>query len=269
MNINFKDALGYLTFKELEKYSFIKHAFSTRLGGVSKNEFKSLNLGFLCGDDEKCVEENYKIFCESLGFNLNLLVRTQQIHEIAIKKVSMNDITGKDFNKRVFENTDGLITNEPGIVLMTSHADCPAAFMLDPIKKIVGLAHAGWRGTVKKIASNLLEAFITNYGSSKEDVICALGPSIAKCCFEVSQSLLPEFEKLGIENSYTLKSKNDGKINIDLLEVNRKILMQAGLLSKNIFKSDVCTMCNHDLLFSHRFTNGRRGSNVAIISILE
>ncbi len=269
MNINFKDAVGYLTFKEFEKHNFINHAFSTRVGGVSNNEFKSLNLSFSRGDDEKLVRENYKIFCDALNFDPNLMVRTIQVHGNTIKKISKEDVADKNFKLQVFDGTDGFITNEPGIVLTTFHADCPAVFMIDPVKKAIGLAHAGWRGTVKKISKSLVEALVDNYNSSKNDILCALGPSIGKCCFEVSKSILPEFEKLGIKDSYVTESENKDKINIDLLEVNRQIVLKASLPKENIFKSDVCTMCNSDLLFSHRATNGKRGNNGAFISIIK
>ncbi len=269
VNINFKDAVGYLTFKGFEKYDFMNHAFSTRVGGVSSNEFKSLNLSFSRGDDAKCVEENYKIFCSALKFDPSLMVRALQVHGNVIKKISGEDIKDKNFKSSVFPETDGFITNGPGIVLATFHADCPAIFMIDPVQKAVGLAHAGWRGTVKKIAVSLLDAFIADYNSSKDNILCALGPGIGKCCFEVSKSIVPEFEKLDIKNSYSVESENKYKINIDLLEVNRQIILKAGLPAKNIFKSDVCTVCNRDLLFSHRATNGKRGNNAAFISILK
>lgn len=269
MNLNFKDTVGYLTFKEFEKYNFISHAFSTRLGGISCNEFKSLNLSFFSGDDEEHIEKNYKIFCDALNFDLNSIVRNLQVHGNVIKKVAGEDVKGKNFKELTFAEADGLVTNEPGIVLATFHADCPAIFMIDPVQKAVGLAHAGWRGTVKEIAKNLLEALIMNYDSSKDDIFCALGPSIGKCCFEVSKSILPEFEKLGINSSYIVESKNEDKVNIDLLEVNRQILLRMGVPAKNVFKSDVCTMCNHDILFSHRATHGKRGGNAAFISIVK
>ena len=169
---------------------------------------------------------------------------------------------------------DGLITNVLGVTLVTMHADCPAIFMFDPVKKVVGLAHAGWRGTVKKIASELVRAFVQNYNSSAKDLICAVGPGISKCCFETSKTILPKFEKLNLTGNYIYEpnSKCTDKVNIDLLEVNRRLLIQrlliqSGILTENIHISDVCTMCNHDLLFSYRFTNGKRGNNAAMICI--
>ena len=265
MNINFKDSVAFLTFKELEKYSFIKHGYSTRIGGVSRNEFKSLNLSFSVGDTSENVSENYDIFCTCLGIQKNKLALTSQVHKDTIMKVSKKDLNRNDFTQ--FEETDGLVTDETGIVLTTFHADCIAIYMIDVSKKVVGLAHAGWRGTVQNIAGKLARKFVSEYNSSLSDIVCAIGPGIGSCCFEVSESLLEHFSDLNIQNTFIRSSKNDNKVYIDLLEVNRCLLLKEGLKNENIFKSDVCTMCNHDLLFSHRFTEGKRGTNCAFIFI--
>ena len=257
MNINFKDAVSYLTFKDLEKYGFFKHAYSTRIGGVSENEFKSLNLGFATKDSSEKVRKNFSIFCDAFGVSEGKLAITSQIHEDEIKEV-------KNISKfTVFNNVDGLVTNEPGVTLATFHADCLAVYMIDPEKKAVGLAHAGWRGTVKNIAGKLARKLESTYGCNKENLICALGPSIGSCCFEVSSDVIQIFRSLDIPETY-LKEGNK----IDLPEVNRRLLLNEGLKDENIIKSDVCTMCFKDLLFSHRATGGKRGTNAAFISLV-
>ena len=269
MNLNFAGDVGYLTFKEFEKYKFIKHAFSTKLGGVSKNEFSTMNLSFTRGDNEEDVVKNYEIFSSALNFDINKIFRTSQVHGTNIKMITENDISENSCLKtNVFEKTDGLITNLQGIVLQTFHADCPAIFMFDKVKKVVGVAHAGWRGTVAKVSENLLSAFLENYNSDKNDIICGLGPGIGKCCYEVSEDIFPYFENLNLENYFSYSKKNGEKAFVDLLEVNRQVLINAGLNKNNIFKSDVCTMCNKDLLFSHRATYGKRGNNSAFIKLL-
>jgi YfiH family protein len=173
-------------------------------------------------------------------------------------------VNSEDVGKfTIFDGFDGLITNEPGISLATFHADCMAIYMIDPKKKVVGLAHAGWRGTVKNIAGKLAEKFLSEFGSSKEDIICALGPSIGQCCFEVSEDVAEKFRELGLIENY-INAENK----IDLGMVNKNLLLRFGLKEENIFLSDVCTMCNKDLLFSHRATAGKRGANAAFISII-
>ncbi len=259
MNINFKKAVSYLTFKNLESYNFFKHAYSTRLGGISSDEFKSLNLGFKTKDSFENVNKNFDIFCDAFGTERKNLAITSQIHGDKIKCIHKNEVDS--FTE--FDGYDGLITDEAGISLATFHADCLAVYMIDVKKKVVGLAHAGWRGTVKSIAVKLAEKFISTYNSSINDIVCALGPSIGKCCFEVSSDTIEEFKKLAIPETYIFEGNK-----ISLSEVNKQLLIKFGMKKENIFTSDVCTMCNHDLLFSHRKTGGKRGTNAAFISIL-
>lgn len=267
MNLNFSGDVGYLTFKNLEKYSFLRHAYSTRLGGVSKNEFKSMNLSFSCGDDAESVMKNYEIFCNALNFDMNKIVRTKQVHENEIEIISEKDVMGKEFEQEVSETADGLITNVPGIILSTRHADCLAIFMFDPVLKVIGLAHAGWRGTVAKIAKSLFDAFVNHYGSDPQNIVCALGPGIGQCCFEVDENTFEEFKSMNLPNFNSFYIQNGNKFNIDTLKVNKQLLIDCGIKKQNIFGSDVCTNCNHELLFSHRASGGRRGNNAAFIMI--
>lgn len=262
MNLHFSGKVGYLTFKKLEKYPAISHAFSTRYGGVSKNEFSSMN--FYLGDSESAenVEENYKIFCDALGYDKKNLVRSRQIHGNKIKLISKEDITNGNLN---FQGIDGFITDIPGIVLKTSHADCCPVYIFDPIRKVVGLAHAGWRGTVSGIAENLAFNFTEKFGSKKDNLICALGPCIGKCCFEVGEDVKHEFDALNFDIAFK-KCKNN-KFKIDIKEINKKIMENFGIPSNNIIKSDICSCCNKDLLFSNRATKGKRGNNAAFIMI--
>jgi len=267
MNLNFKNAVSYLSFKELDKYNFIKHGYMTRLGGVSEHEYKSLNFGFKTNDNKNNIEKNYDIFCNCINIKRNNLVLTSQIHEDNICVVNKQNINFESDNFTRFENTDGLITDNIGICLMTFHADCAVIYMIDVRKRIIGLAHAGWRGTVKNIAGKLVQKFLNNYNSQVQDIIVALGPSIGPCCFEVDIKLLEEFRKLEIPETYIYKSKNYNKINIDLLEVNKNLVIKSGIKQENIIKSDVCTMCNHDWLFSHRATQGKRGTTGAFLML--
>ncbi len=262
MNLNFSDKVGYLTFKKFEQYPFLSHAFSTRLGGVSKNEFSSMNFYLSGSETPENIEENYKIFCLALGYDRKKLVRSLQIHGNKIKIITDEDVKSGNLN---FSGADGFITDIPGVVLKTSHADCCPVYMFDLVKKVVGLAHAGWRGTVSKIAENLARNFTEKFGSKKENLMCALGPCIGKCCFEVGEGVKNEFEALNLGMTFE-KNKNN-KFNIDLKETNKRILENFGVPSKNIVKSDICSCCNKDWLFSHRATQGKRGNNAAFITI--
>lgn len=266
MNLKFSDSVGYLTFKALDKYNFVKHCFSTRYGGVSGSEFSSMNLSYGVNDIREKVDKNYEIFCDALGFSRENIVSSSQVHSNKIKVITENDVNHRRFN---YGGIDGFVTNIPNVILKTSHADCCPVYMLDPIRKVVGLAHAGWRGTVARIAENLARVFVNVFGSKKSDIICALGPAIGGCCFDVFEDVRSEFENLNLEIEFRKSEKFKGKVYIDLEEVNEKMLVSYGLDAENIHKSRVCTSCHSDMLFSHRATNGKRGNNAAFISMLK
>ncbi len=258
MNLNIKNAVPYLTFKELEKISFVKHAFSTRLGGVSKNDFKSLNLGFKTNDSMDNVYENYKLFCEATGFNKESMAFINQVHGNSVKVV-----TDKNFLQ--MGDFDGSITNIPKITLVTFHADCTPIYLVDPQTKSIGLLHAGWRGTIKNIVKNAIESMKTNFQSKPENILCFIGPSIHRCCFEIKEDILEYFEN--IDTNDNIVQKKEGKIYADIIKYNEVNLLRCGIKKENINISDLCTKCNSDLFFSHRTQRKEHGIMVSILGI--
>ena len=241
MNLHIKDAVAYLTFKELEKVSFVSHSFSTRLGGVSTGNFKSMNLGFKTKDSIDNIYENYRLFCETIGTKRENMSFLNQVHGTNIKLVSNENISE-------LGEFDGSITNIPGITLVTLHSDCAPIFAVDCETKSIGLAHAGWRGTVDNIAKELINSMIINFNSKPENILCFIGPSIHKCCFEIQEDIVDQFEK----NSKELISRKDNKVYADIVECNRINLIREGVREENIVNSDLCTKCNSDFLFSYR-----------------
>lgn len=268
MNLNIKSAVGFLTFKKLEEYKFIRHAFSTRLGGISKNEYKSMNLRINCSDKYENVIENYKLFCSATNIDFNSLTFTSQTHTNNVRLITSKDKGVGIHKPQNMNNIDALTTNEKGITLVTFHADCIPIFIVDPINKAIGLAHSGWRGTASKIAQNLLNVMRENYSSLPQNLICCIGPGIEKSCFEVDDKVLQEFKKSGIsnQNKYIQEKSND-KFLIDLPGLNKQILLDNGVNNNNIFVSDLCTKCSNDLLFSHRQTGNKRGTMAAMIQL--
>lgn len=270
MIFNLKNEVAYLTFPELQKLKFVKHAFSTKLGGVSKNEFTSMNLGFNRGDTRENVLENYCRLCRALNINIDDLVASSQDHGTFIRCVDEKNKGLGIFRKHDIDSVDGLLTNVPGVALVTYYADCVPIYFVDPKRKVVGLAHAGWRGTVGCIGRKMIYKMQEEYASSADDIICAIGPSIGRCCFEVDEDVMQKFsliKDINIDNAS--KKLSDGKYSIDLQNVNRQILISAGVNENNIHVANICTCCNSDILFSHRQTGGRRGTMVAVIEIEE
>ncbi len=272
MNLNESDDVRYLTFKVFDspEFGFLHHAFSTRIGGCSENEYSGMNLTFSTGDFAENVRKNFEIFCEKTDFEIETLVIPEQTHSNNVKIVNNSDCIGNNLTSKRIENTDGLITNHHGVTLVTFHADCGSLFFVDKKSKVIGLAHAGWMGTVKKIARNMVFSFIENFGSDVKNIVCCMGPAIKKCCFEIKNDILPKFKNMDLQNIESFIQENmykNNSYNIDLFGINKQILLEAGLLEENIILSDLCTKCHPELFYSHRNSAKKRGSMAAFMSL--
>ncbi len=268
MTLNNSDTVPYLTFDSLSKIEFINHAFTTRLGGVSEGEFSSMNMAFNRGDNCECVTQNYKRFCQSAGFEYESLVASAQDHNIFVRAVTKADRGVGIYKPRDIESVDALITNDRGVTLVTYYADCTPLFFVDIKNKAIGLAHAGWRGTVGRIGEKVIQKMTELYSTNPGDVVAAIGPAISKCCYEVDLPCAENFLNLkDLDSSKFVFPKENGKYLIDLLETNRQILVAGGLKPENITISDLCTNCNSDLLWSHRATKGHRGTMSAFMCL--
>lgn len=270
MNLNERAGVGYLTFPSLERFGFVRHAFSTRIGGVSRDEYASMNLNFGRGDPDENVTENYRRFCGAAGFDYHTLVASSQDHHTFIRRVTAENYGNGIWKPKDMQSVDGLITNEPNVTLVTYYADCVPLFFLDPEKRAIGLAHAGWRGTVAKIAEKAVEAMVREFGSNPQNIIAAVGPSIGPCCFEVDAPVYGEFIKMTeLAPQAFIVEKSGGKYRIDLWEANRRVLLNAGIPSENITIAQLCTKCNAQWLYSHRASGGKRGGLAAMMCIIE
>lgn len=267
--VNRVDDLVYLTIPAFDNVRITNHCFSTRLGGVSDGVFKSMNLGFNRGDLDKNVRKNFEILCSSVGINYEDLVFSNQVHRDVIRVV-----TGKDKGKGIFresdiEGVDALITNESKVPLVTFFADCVPIFYLDPVKKVIALAHAGWRGTVLQIAAKTVKKMVSEFNSDVKDILVCIGPSIGPSCFEVDNEVADEFRKIfsGESQKKVIRNKLKNKYLIDLWTANKLILLDVGIKTENITITDICTKCSKDEMFSHRGSNGKRGSLAAIMEL--
>lgn len=268
MKLNNADTVPYLTYNSLSEIKFINHAFTTRLGGVSKGEFASMNMAFNRGDSVESVTENYKRFCASAGFDYESLTASAQDHNTFVRAVTSADRGVGIYKPRDLQSVDALITNEKGVTLVTYYADCTPLFFVDTKNKAIGLAHAGWRGTVGRIGEKVVRKMIELYGTDPADIKAAIGPAISVCCYEVDKPCADNFLALNdLETSRFVFPKENGKFMIDLLETNRQILVKSGVKPENITISDLCTNCNSELLWSHRATKGHRGTMSAFMCI--
>lgn len=262
-----KDGLTYLTFSHLEKQQNLSHGFSTRQGGVSEGIFASLNLAFNREDKAENVYENFRRFANVLGIDCDDLVFTDQKHEDKIRIVSAKD-KGKGITRpRDYQCIDALVTDISGIPLAAFFADCVPLFFFDPVKKAIGVAHAGWRGTLLQIGAKTIEALFRQYGSDPQDILAGIGPSIGPCCYEVGSEVADQFAAAGFAQNGCLKKSQDGLFLLDLQRANKEILLEAGLKDKNIVIADICTKCHKDIFFSHRGHEGKRGAMAAVIAL--
>lgn len=237
------------------------HGFSTRLGGVSKEHLSSMNFRHCEEEDEENIKQNYERFTKALGISKNQLVLSKQTHTTNIRVV-----TGKDKGKGVlvpqdYQDIDGLITAEEDIFLMIFGADCVPVFYYDPVKKVIGASHCGWKGTKELFPMKMLQRMNSEFGTDAKDVLVAIGPSICRDCYEVSQDVAEEFFKAYSPQdcgSFIVDDKN-GKYHLDLWKANVITLKHAGVKEDSIFVGNLCTCCNPDFLFSHRASKGLRG----------
>lgn len=278
----------YITFENLEKTGIVKQAFSTRMGGVSNHEFSTMNFSMTRGDDKDKVEENYRRISKILGCEPKDMVCTDQTHTTNVRKVTAADKGKGVVRPRDYTDTDGLITNEQGIVLATFYADCVPLYVVDPVHHAIGLSHSGWRGTIAKMGKVTLDAMKSEYGTNPADVQVAIGPSICQDCYEVSEDVaqafqvnfiddvqkaedfLRHFEQEPGENRIRdclVYKKANGKYQLNLWYANYRVFRDAGVPDTQITVTDICTCCNPQLLFSHRASQGKRGNLGAFLML--
>ncbi|MDO5540019.1 MAG: peptidoglycan editing factor PgeF [Eubacteriales bacterium] len=262
-------AVMWLSFPKLDECKGILHGFSTRLGGVSRDHLWSMNLSFSRGDDRENVMENFRRIGNAIGFSQENLVFSDQTHTTNIRRITEKDRGKGILFPRDYTDVDGLITDVPGLVLATFYADCVPLYFVDPVHKVIGLSHSGWRGTVGKIGRETVRAMEQEFGSCPEDIVAAIGPSICMDCYEVSEDVIDEFRQSFHQEEYEMLfyRKENGKYQLNLWKANEIIMKEAGILPENISVTDICTCCNPEILYSHRASKGMRGNLAAFLSI--
>ena len=238
-----------------------RHAFTTRIGGVSAEQFTSLNLWTRHGDAMENVVRNYEILANALDFSTKNAVLTHQVHSDIVRTVTKQDALGLDHHH--YPECDALITNDPGTALVIFTADCTPILFHDPVTGAVGAAHAGWRGTAANIGGKTVAAMVSAFGCKPENIRAAIGPNIGPCCFETGEEV-----PLAMEQTYGIAAKEfvraaGDKYYVNLKEMNALSLRAAGV--RHIEISEECTFCQNHRFWSHRFTRGVRGSQGAII----
>ena len=266
-----RGGVPYLSFKALEDTGMVINGFSTRLGGASKGRFATMNFSYSRKDDPADVLENFTRMADTLGVERDRMVVSYQTHTTNVRRVTREDEGKGVIRERDYRNVDGLITDIPGITLVTFFADCVPLYFLDPVHKAIGLSHSGWRGTVKRMGQVTVDAMKEAFGTRPEDIIACIGPSICGDCYEVGEEVADEFADAFHEKYHDviLLKKQNGKYQLDLWKANEIVLKEAGIKGDNLAVTNICTYCNPQLLFSHRRTAERRGNLCAFLSLKE
>lgn len=281
INLNYKNkknilelsesSVPFLKYPMLTELGVVKHGFSTRLGGVSQGCFESMNLSFTRGDREEDVRENFCRIAKAIGVRCEDMVFSQQTHTTNVRVVTDADRGMGMVRPLEYQDVDGLVTNVPGICLVTFYADCVPLFFVDPVKRVIGLSHSGWRGTVGKIGKRTVELMEKEYGCNPREIYAAIGPSICQDCYEVSEEVVEQFRQQFHPSDWErlFYQKENGRFQLNLWNANELILRETGICEDHIAVTNVCTHCNSDVLFSHRTTGDKRGNLAAFLALKE
>lgn len=259
-----KDNLEYIQFKRLLEYKEVVHAFTLRaydfdIGG---------NDTFLINKEQYI--KNYRLLADALEIDYNNIVRPCQTHSSNVKVIE-EKVNSISFFSEDLKNTDGLLTNNSNVIFSLSYADCMPIFLYDPMKKVVGNIHSGWRGTVSKIGQRAVNLMIDKYNCNPEDIICCIGPTIRKDHFEVKEDVKEifynKFNYTGKIDEIIKADLSNNSYYIDTVLVNRLMLKEVGLLDKNIIDSNICTACNSSIFHSYRVDGKLSGRNTAIMGL--
>ena len=265
-----RGGVPYLSFKALEDTGMVINGFSTRLGGASKGRFATMNFSYSRKDDPADVLENFTRMADALGVERDRMVVSYQTHTTNVRRVTREDEGKGVIRERDYRNVDGLITDVPGITLVTFYADCVPLYLVDPVHHAIGLSHSGWRGTVRRMGQVTMDAMKEAFGTRPEDVTACIGPSICRDCFEVgeevAEAFADAFDPKYRDALYRANAK-PGKYQLDLWKANEIIFQEAGVPKEQIHTTNICTMCNSDYLFSHRRVGEERGNLASFLSI--
>lgn len=263
-----KNGLVYDTADGLSAFGGIRHAFTTRLGGVSAAPCDSLNFSESCGDSTQNVLENYRRLGAAAELDMQRAVGCRQIHSDFVRFIRAED-AGKLLHDQRPYDADAMLTDVPGLPLVAYSADCCTILLYDPTCRCVGAIHAGWRGTASGIALKALVAMMSAYGADPMTIHAAIGPSIGACCFETDGDV-PSAIRAELSESADrfITKRENGKYHVDLKQVNRLWLLRGGLDPRNVEVHPDCTACHGERYWSHRRMGSARGSQIAVISLV-
>ncbi len=251
----------YLTFDIFPRE--VIHAVFTRNGGVSPQPWGTLNVGGTVGDENDRVRQNRFVSFEALGRDRHSIFDVWQVHSSDV--VIANAAHAQSTSPRHQFKADGIVTDNPSVSLFMRFADCTPVLLYDPAKKVVGMVHAGWQGTVKKAAGQAVKTMQAAYGCIPDDILAAVGPAIGPDHYEVGDNVVEQVKYAFGRDSAKLLIKVQNKVHFDLWEANKLALMQAGV--RQVEVAGLCTACHIEDWYSHRAEKGKTGRFGALIAL--
>lgn len=264
MEITRKTNIHYLEPDLLAERAVSVQGFTTRHEGVSRAPYNSLNLGNNTFDPPHNVQGNRSLLARTFGSKIEKFVMVNQCHGTDILVIDEPNADYAHFHKLA---CDGIITNQPQVMIAVGVADCLPILMLDPVKKVIAALHAGWKGTAGNIAAKGVESLANIFNSQKSDILVSLGPAIGPCCYEVDEPVKQAFTGSGVEWSNCATAAENGKWRLDLAAANQEQLLAIGLPVKNIETAGKCVCCQHDWFFSYRRDGGETGRQAGFIML--
>ncbi|HHV35213.1 MAG TPA: peptidoglycan editing factor PgeF [Syntrophomonadaceae bacterium] len=236
--------------------------FTTRLGGVSRGCYSSLNLGYHTGDQPDAVTANRRLTAQALDIKDDRFFTVNQVHGDRVLVIeSETDVFSKKGSR-----ADAMVTHLQDVALTIFCADCQAVYIYDPLQRVIAIAHSGWRGTVARVAANCLQVMSHLYGSRPRDCRTALSPAAGCCCYEVGENVCAAVKEAfpGLWQRLLAKKDTD-RWHFKISQANSLVLQDAGVRKENICISKLCTICRQDIFFSHRGSKGTTGRMAAVL----
>lgn len=259
-------ALPYLLISPWKRRYGLLAACSARHGGVSQGPYATLNLGFSNDDQPWRVQLNRDRFFQAVGVSDKRITAGRQVHGTTIIAVDEENPVHSGANASSELRGDGLVTVDRGVALTAYFADCVPLYFVDPVSGALGLAHAGWRGSVAGIGPQMVAAMQQRYGSAPDCLLVGIGPSIGPCCYEVGAEVATAVESLGDEAAGILTRVSSTRWHCDLRTLNQVLLQQVGVKAQNVITAACCTRCRNQDFFSYRGQQGKTGSLAAVIA---
>ena len=257
-----KGTIEYIEAEELSAPGFVTHAFCTRRGGVSRGPCNNLNVGDHVEDGEENVLQNLNLVQEIFAIPDGRLILLKQVHGDQVRVLDSDGPLPEGLPE-----SDGLVTDRPGVALGIRTADCVPVLFADRARRVIGAAHAGWRGTALGIAVRMVETFAGRFSSRPEDILAVIGPAIGPCCYQVDAPVFAAFSATPGAERFFRRCPEKDRWMVDLALANRLQIRETGVPSENIFSAGLCTACRQELFFSHRAAGGHTGRQISLIML--